>query len=412
MQINQNYKDFKHLKMDETLFKEANILIVDDQQANVDLLEGFLEMQGYQHVKFTTDSRDVLDLYESFAPDLILLDLAMPFLSGFEVINQLKPLIQANSFLPILVLSANITSAAKQRALSEGASDFLSKPFDLTEVGLRIRNLLYARSLQQQLQRQNESLEEKVKVRTAELERVAIDLLAAKNKAEASDLLKSSFLRTISHEIRTPLNGILGFGSLLATSDLTTSEKVEFVEMMKASADRLVNTITDYVNISLINSDNLEVKFETVRVFPLLHEIEDKFLKQCEAKGLKFELLLPDYPPELSLKTDPVLLNTVILHFLANAIKFTNRGSITLGLEILPSAINFFVKDTGIGMDLESQKMIFDKFRQVDGSSTRTYEGSGLGLSICKGILNLLGGDISLESTPDTGTTFYFNLPV
>jgi len=392
--------------------KNAKILIVDDQRANVDLLEGFLEMEGYQNIKSTTDSREVLPIHESFAPDLILLDLAMPFLTGIEVMGQLKPLIPKMSYLPILVLSANITSEAKQRALSEGASDFLSKPFDLVEVGLRIRNLLYSRSLQQQLQNQNEQLEEKVKERTAELEQISIDLLDAKNKAEASDRLKTSFLQTISHEIRTPLNGILGFGSLLASSDLSPDEKEQFVEMMKTSADRLVSTISDYVNISLINSNTLEVKSEQVRVIHLLYELEGKFLKQCQAKGLRFELLLPDQPLELTLNTDSGLIRTLFLHILANALKFTNQGSISLGIEILPSTINFFVRDTGIGMDLESQEMIFDKFRQVDGSSTRTYEGSGLGLSICKGILRLLGGEISLESELGKGSTFYFTLPI
>ena len=398
--------------MDETIFKSAKILIVDDQQANIDLLEGFLQMKGYEHIESTKDPRKAIKLFECFNPDLILLDLAMPYLTGFKVMELLKLWVSNETFLPILVLSANITIEAKQRALAEGASDFLSKPFDLIEVGLRIHNLLFTRMLHLNLKSQNERLGRKVQERTSELELLNVDLLAAKNKAEASDRLKTSFLQTISHEIRTPLNGILGFGSLLASSDLSPDEKEQFVEMMKTSADRLVSTISDYVNISLINSNTLEVKSEQVRVIHLLYELEGKFLKQCQAKELRFELLLPDQPLELTLNTDSGLIRTLFLHILANALKFTNQGSISLGIEILPSTINFFVRDTGIGMDLESQEMIFDKFRQVDGSSTRTYEGSGLGLSICKGILRLLGGEISLESELGKGSTFYFTLPI
>lgn len=398
--------------MDRQLFKNANILIVDDQQANVDLLEGFLEMEGYQNIKSTTDPREVIKLFERFAPDLILLDLAMPYLTGFKVMELLKLIVSEDNYLPILVLSANITVEAKQRALAEGASDFLSKPFDLVEVGLRIRNLLHAKTMHQQLQHQNLRLEEKVKERTAELEQIAIDLLAAKEKAESSDRLKTSFLQTISHEIRTPMNGILGFASLLTTPDLTVEERAEFLDLMKVSADRLLGTITDYVNISLIYTDNLQVKSQQVKVIHLLSDLENKFRKECDEKGLKFELLLPDHIFEFILETDSELLRTVISHLLANAIKFTIHGSITFGFEVLPSMVKIYVRDTGIGMNQEAQKIIFEHFIQIDGSNTRTYEGSGLGLSICHGILRLLGSEIHFESEPDRGTIFYFTLPV
>ena len=397
--------------MDNKLLKNAKILIVDDQKANVDLLEGFLEIEGYKYIQSTTDSREVLKLHQSFSPDLILLDLAMPYLSGFEVMDQLKPLVPATTFLPILVLSANITTEAKQRALAEGASDFLSKPFDLVEVGLRIRNLLYARSLQLQLQNQNLRLEEKVKERTLELEQIAIDLRAAKNKAEESDRLKTSFLQTISHEIRTPMNGILGFASLLASSDLSSDEKKEYIDLMETSADRLINTITDYVDISLIASDTLEVKYHQVRLINFLYEIEMKFKKQCEDKGLTLDLLLPEQPFEFTLETDPELLRTVISHIMDNAIKFTLKGNISIGCLIHLSTVEFFVKDTGIGIHENARSQIFNKFTQIDGSNTRVFEGSGLGLSISKGILKFLGGEIHVESEIDKGSTFYFTLP-
>ena len=161
---------------DETL-KKARILIVDDQEANVFLLEGLLQRAGYTNFKSTTDSLQVMTLFGETHPDLILLDLMMPHLDGYQVMELLKPLIPEGTYLPILVLTADVNLQAKQRALAGGAKDFLTKPFDSTEVLLRIRNLLETRFLHLQLQDQNQNLEEKVRERTRELEEARIEIL-------------------------------------------------------------------------------------------------------------------------------------------------------------------------------------------------------------------------------------------
>ena len=144
--------------------KNAKILIVDDHQPNIELLEGYLQMQGFKNIQSTTDPIKTVDLYKSFQPDLILLDLMMPRLSGYEVLELLKPLIPPDTYWPVLVLTADISPNAKQRALASGARDFLAKPFDFIEVFLRIRNLLETRYLYQQLEQKNQILEEKVAV--------------------------------------------------------------------------------------------------------------------------------------------------------------------------------------------------------------------------------------------------------
>ncbi|MGH2452490.1 MAG: HD-GYP domain-containing protein [bacterium] len=163
--------------IDDGALKRARILIVDDQEANVRLLERILRRVGYANVRGTTDPRDVPGLVGDHPPDLILLDLVMPHLDGHQVMARLEDHRQAAGYLPILVLTADITAEAKQRALSGGAKDFLTKPFDATEVLLRIRNLLEARFLYQQLQRQNVVLEEKVVERTHDLEEARIEIL-------------------------------------------------------------------------------------------------------------------------------------------------------------------------------------------------------------------------------------------
>ncbi len=142
--------------------KNSKILIVDDHQSNIDLLVGLLELQGFNSIQSTSDPLQAVGLFNSFQPDLILLDLIMPQLSGYEVLAQLKPLIPQGVFCPILVLTADISSNAKQKALAEGARDFLTKPFDFAEVWLRIKNLLEMRYLYQQLELKNQLLEEKI----------------------------------------------------------------------------------------------------------------------------------------------------------------------------------------------------------------------------------------------------------
>ncbi len=398
--------------MIDASLKNANILIVDDQIANIDVLEGLLDAQGYTTIKSTTDSRQVVQLFTDFKPDLVLLDLTMPHLTGFDVMKQLKPLIPANSFLPILVLTADVTPEAKQKALSGGASDFLTKPFDLIEVGLRIKNLLFASYLQQQLQNQNLSLEEKVKERTSELEKTNLELMVARDKAEASNRLKTAFMQNISHEVRTPLNGILGFGNLLADMDISAEEKQEFIPMLQYSSERLVNTITDYMDISLIASGTMEVKCKQVSIAGELYQLKDKFYSQCTAKKLAFNLFVPEKIKNLTINTDPELFSKMISHLIGNAIKFTTNGVIDVGLDVESDFVEIYIKDTGIGIEKDSHELIFESFAQEDASNTRGHEGSGLGLSIVKGLIGLLGGNIRFESEKGHGSVFYVKLPL
>src|SRR5688572_494929 len=191
---------------DEQL-QHARILIVDDHEANLDLAEGILEQAGYRAYVSTQDAREVVGLYATFQPDLVLLDLHMPHLDGFAVLEQLAALQAPGSYLPVLVLTADITPAAEQRALRLGAKDFLTKPLDAVRVQLRVRNLLETRFLYQDQQDENERLEAKVQARTHELAQAHEAVLLAAR-------LKSVFVMAMSHELRTPLTSVIGWTDL------------------------------------------------------------------------------------------------------------------------------------------------------------------------------------------------------
>lgn len=397
--------------MINSTLESANILIVDDQETNIYILEYFLSSQGYTNIKTTTDPRNVVPLYISFKPDIILLDLSMPYLSGFEVMEQLKALTPVNTFLPILVLTADVTTESKQRALSGGASDFLTKPFDLVEVELRIRNLLFTGFLQQKLKNLNLDLEEKVKERTIELETRNIELSLAKEKAEASDRLKSSFINNISHEIRTPLNGILGFGQILTDGNLSEEEKDTYLQMLNESSARLINTVTNFMDISLLTSGNQKIYKKKTTINTLVLDVINKFNDQCKNKNINLTLQTPATEEEINIITDGDLLSKILYQLIDNAVKFTLEGTITVGYATTNNSLKFFVKDTGIGISDEKKDQIFETFIQEDIATTRKYEGSGLGLSIVKGFLALLEGKIWLESEKGKGSVFSFSIP-
>jgi len=390
----------------------ANILVVDDQEANIDILVGLLELEGYTNVKSTTDSREVQSIFESFHPDLILLDLMMPYLNGFEVMEYLKGQMKEGSYIPILVLTADFTTEAKKHALKDGANDFLTKPFDLIEVALRIKNLLYTKYLHQQMEMHNQILEEKVKERTRQLEETNLELFIAKDKAESSDRLKTAFIQNISHEIRTPLNGIIGFSDLLVDPDIPEIDKAQFITYIQESSNRLLNTIEDYVNIAMIVSGNMNVNYQTVDVNAVLRETKYIFEKSASERNIKFNLTISTDGIGATIETDILLFKRILYHLLDNAIKFTLEGTIDMGFEVQQDRVEFYIKDTGIGVEEEVKEKIFDIFIQEDIAMTRGHEGSGLGLSIVKGLLVLLGGNIHLESVKGEGSIFYFTLPI
>lgn len=240
--------------------------------------------------------------------------------------------------------------------------------------------------------------------------KAAEQLKIAKEKAEASDKLKTSFLNNISHEVRTPLNGILGFAELISKEDLTGSERDEAISMVHESSDRLLKTITNYMDISMLTSGNVSYNARQVDPDVILKNIHKSFESKCSARDLDFRIELPENGNVYSLNSDPEIIEKILSHFIDNAIKFTSNGYIKLGYSVYQKNLEFFVQDTGRGISNDSLESIFNRFVKEEVNAARVSEGSGLGLAIAKGLAETAGGEVRVISEPGKGSTFFLKM--
>lgn len=237
------------------------------------------------------------------------------------------------------------------------------------------------------------------------------ELMDAKIKAEESDKLKTAFINNISHEIRTPINSILGFGQLLSESELTEVERKVYFDVIQKASNRLLNTVSDYIDMARIVTGTMEVHKKDFLVLPLFNEIIEITKPLCAEKLIRFEVELPSESTGLSLFSDREIIKKIVHVLLDNALKFTEQGSIKIGFHKSSNNLEFFVRDTGCGIAPDKLDHIFHMFSQEDLSSSRTYEGSGLGLTIAKGLVHLLGGSMSVSSDKRKGSSFQFTIP-
>ena len=238
-----------------------------------------------------------------------------------------------------------------------------------------------------------------------------IELITAKVHAEESDRLKSAFLANMSHEIRTPMNGILGFASLLKEPDLTGEERQKYIRIIEKSGARMLNIINDIVDISKIEAGLMEVSISETYVNEQIEYIYTFFKPEVEAKGLHL-FFKNSYPAkEAIIETDREKIYAILTNLVKNAIKYTNQGSIEFGYEKKGEYLEFFVKDTGIGIAKNRQEAIFERFIQADTEDTKAQQGAGLGLAITKAYVEMLGGKIWVKSDEGIGSIFYFTIP-
>jgi signal transduction histidine kinase/ligand-binding sensor domain-containing protein/CheY-like chemotaxis protein len=257
----------------------------------------------------------------------------------------------------------------------------------------------------QQLENQQEILENVVHERTKDLE-------IAKNKAEESDLLKSAFLANMSHEIRTPMNAIIGFSNLLNDQDIEREHKVELTNLIKKNSNSLLNLIDDIIDISKIEAGQLDLNEKACSVNQifkdLLMEFEDNIISNERVKLKVGDDLLFNH---LELKTDPYRLHQILKNLISNGLKFTESGIVEFGYRTGKDEIQFFVKDTGIGISQEQQDQIFTRFNKIEDNKKKIYRGAGLGLTITKNLVEMMGGKIFVESELEKGSTFKFDIP-
>lgn len=237
------------------------------------------------------------------------------------------------------------------------------------------------------------------------------ELSEAKTKVESADKLKATLINNISNEVRTPLNGIIGFADMLVNTEISKENKQSYIDIIKKSSARLLNTVSSYIDISMILSGKTKTFTKQFHLNTLLNDIRDEFIGNCRTKDIELIIQKPETPADILMNTDPEILHKIMAHLLCNAVKFTEKGSIHFGLRTRNNIPEFFVTDTGIGIENKRINSISDYNVHSDISTTRSNETVGLGLPIARGLVELLGGEIFIDTAKIKGSTVYFTLP-
>ena len=245
----------------------------------------------------------------------------------------------------------------------------------------------------------------------SEKKQAMIDLIQAKEKAEESERLKIAFLANMSHELRTPLNSIIGFSELMAEPDFDSTQLLHFSQIIYNSGNKLLSIISDIMDLSKIEAGEIQIHPLRLCVNHLIRGLHKEYLFKAIEKGIELRIDLSG-TKELLIESDENKLRQILINFITNAIKFTNRGFVTIGAKAKKEFIEFYVQDTGIGIPAEFQDHLFERFRQVESAYTRKHGGNGLGLAISKALVEILGGEVWMETEMGKGSTFYFSIPL
>ncbi len=361
------------------------ILIVDDSPAFCSFAERLLLNQNYQ-VLICNSSESALQTLKSTTDiNLTLIDYILPDMDGSKLIPQIRKLRNADS-LPIIAVSAFNEKNIAARMIKAGASDFLLKPINHEELLMRIRN----------------SLKLVTQIRVSE---------QARKEAEIANQAKSQLLSRISHELRTPLNAILGFSQLLKGDGNLDSDQADALHEINHASHHLLHMINEVLDLSQIETGKVKLHPGIVNVSCLIHETVSMFSTIANQKNIKLELPERSEATEEMITTDPQRLKQILINLINNGIKYNKPGGMLLiSTSTDEHNITIRVKDTGLGIPSDKADMLFQPFSRLH-ERTHDIEGSGLGLAICKNLVELLNGELKVNSTEGVGSTFSVTIP-
>jgi signal transduction histidine kinase len=396
--------------MTEATLKEARILLVDDDVASTCLMANFLHRIGYSRLESLNDSSGVFEIIETFRPDLILLDLAMPNISGFEILDALRADRQ-NEQIPVLVLTGDASAENKRRALAAGATDLLVKPFDVSEVSMRIRNLLQARFLRLEIQEQNQLLEQRVHERTAQLETALADLKNAQRLAVQQERLSAfgEMAGGVVHDFSNALMSVIGYSDILLKDAAARTDETKALEYLRiintAGRDgaHVVSRLRDFYRprgaADLFEPLDLkEIAFQSIAL------AKPRAAQRKAGKAVSFET---DFVGNVTAAGIGAELREVLTNLIFNALDaIPGAGVVTVRARRKNGEAILEVIDTGAGMTPEVRERCLEPFFTTKGDA-----GTGLGLAMVFGIIKRHQGTLEIESEPGQGTTVRIRLP-
>ncbi len=384
-------------------FITPKILIVDDLVENLISLEAILDDFDIEIVRALSGVEALkLAMKEEFA--LVILDVQMPEMNGYETLEMMRQR-KKTRLLPVIFVSAIHQSDLHIiKGIETGAVDFIPKPVipDILRGKVRVFLDLYLQRV-----RLDHLLEE--------MEEANINLKIAKDRAEKATRVKSMFLANMSHEIRTPLNGVIGISKVLQKSELN-NEQNDLLNIITKSGENLLLIINDILDFSKIESGQIQLESISFQLEELVENVYQLMKFKAEEKKIDLNYTIDKDVPRI-LCGDPLRINQILINLVNNAIKFTHHGKVEIHIELIDNyehvpRILFRVIDTGIGISEEGKQLLFKEFHQTESSMSRRYGGTGLGLAISKNLVNLMNGEINVESEEGKGSEFSFRLPL